>query len=354
MIKERLNDFKTLQRSHKCSCIDSNTKSCYFCKDCGLLIKETLFTQKKAYRPEHYNFPNPYRLDQSSILTNMIRKQDRNRFFNPKCYHLQFRLKLVNWLKENTIRFKFQKTTFHLACCIIDTVFSLFEVDEKRIKLITFMSLYIAVKVEDKDKRLPSLERVTELFDFEFKIEEFEKCEKRILKILNYNLNIQIPLKFVSYFMYRGVIYEDDFEEDKELPCADGLMEKLVYYTDIFVEASLMNYDLYEFTPQAIAAAVIACSRKQMGIRQIWNEQLENLTRMKWVSIEDCVDLLEETAFEFYPEKLEDDPVWLTPVKKKKYTDSIKTNDGSGGDYLRPYKSLPSDPRQFKFNKLRI
>lgn len=330
MDKEALRNPYTLISPHICRpCFteESNLSNNKFCITCSLFIGNSETGIDRCHRPSNFDFRNPFRYLSNSILENMIAKQGKNRYFNKKAFHLSFRAKLIEWLTGISLKLNFNRATTHLAISIVDVVLSLYEVKEKQIKLITFISLYMAAKMEDKDTSLPSLESVTELFDFEFDQEDFENCEKMIFKILNYNLNIQSPIKFTSFFVYRGVVFDSDLPEGMSENNIKGLMTGFNYFLEVYLDASVMCYEMYRFTSIAVASAVIACARRASGLKACWNKKLDSLTLISWESIEECVILLEEFTVANFANELGRQVVLATPVKKQSILTEASTGD---------------------------
>lgn len=330
MNKESENNPYTQISPHTCQpCFteESSINNNKFCLVCGLLIIKTENGRDQSYRPSNFHFKNPFRFLSNSILEKMVARQGKNRYFNKKAFHLSFRPKLIEWLTGISVKLNFNRATTHLAISIVDVVLSLYEVKEKQIKLITFISLYMAAKMEDKDTSLPSLESVTELFDFEFDQEDFENCEKMIFKILNYNLNIQSPIKFTTFFVYRGVVFDSDLPKNMCESNVDSLMTGFNYFLEVYLDASVMCYDMYRFTSIAVAAAIIACARRASGLKACWNKRLDSLTLINWESIEECVILLEKFTVANFANELGNQIILTTPVKKQSILTDASTGD---------------------------
>lgn len=65
---------------------------------------------------------------------------------------------------------------------------------------IAFISLHIAIKVNDSD-HIFSYEEGKRLINIDLKDDDFQKIEFAILKDLSFQLNIPTPIDFISYML---------------------------------------------------------------------------------------------------------------------------------------------------------
>lgn len=80
-------------------------------------------------------------------LSNLIKKQGINRYYNPVASHLQVREQIVKWIKYLAKKLSYSRKTLHLSIAYLDSVFSQFNVEEDEYKLICFVCLYMAAKM---------------------------------------------------------------------------------------------------------------------------------------------------------------------------------------------------------------
>lgn len=80
----------------------------------------------------------------------MILHQDVNRYYNHNPEHLHFRTGAVRWLRRLNARLKCSELTWHLAVAIFDSLFSRCSVLKEQLKLVTFVSFYLAAKHNEK------------------------------------------------------------------------------------------------------------------------------------------------------------------------------------------------------------
>jgi hypothetical protein len=58
------------------------------------------------------------------------------------------------------------------------------------------------------------------------------------------------------------------------------------------LDFSLENYEFYKYSYLAVASAVVACSRKLIGLKSVWPLLMEQYTDMTWEELSECASLL--------------------------------------------------------------
>ena len=285
---------------HKCSNNAETTAKCAFCRVCGLYMSKAS-PETTFLRPHKYQVIDPLRMDNNNVLTEMIKKQALNRYFNAQANHLNYRAELISFVEEVSMKLEYADATFYLAIAILDALLSLYSVDRSQIKLVGFMALNLAAKIYENSSKIPEISAVVQLFENQFDIDEIMNCENMLAQVLNYNLNIKTPHSFVEYFLSKGIISDADFGSltGAQLKQKAAQLEKL---TDFFLQMSANFYEFYRFTSIAVSTAVVACARKLLGLEAVWTNDLENLTQVSWDAIEQCTMMLYEAAMRSVPE----------------------------------------------------
>lgn len=73
-------------------------------------------------------------------------------------FHLCVRSQMIKWIKYLVLKLKYSRKTYHLSVSYIDFVFTLCNVQEKEFKLVCFVCMYMAAKMEEKDEKIPYIE----------------------------------------------------------------------------------------------------------------------------------------------------------------------------------------------------
>lgn len=285
---------------HKCTMVSNPSTSCQFCRICGVYMSKSS-PKATFYRPAAYEMVDPLRLDNNSILAEMIKRQALNRYYNAQANHLGFRCELVGFVEEVAAKLEYKEATFYLAVAILDALLSLYSVDRAQIKLVGFMALNLAAKIHETSVKIPELCAVVKLFENQFDVDEIANCENMLAQVLGYNLNIKTPHSFVEYFLSKGVVSDMDFAglSVAQIRTKAAQLEKLVAF---FLQTSASFYEFYKFTAIAVSTAVLACARKLMGLEAVWTHDLENLSQVSWDAIEQCTLMLYEAAMRSVPE----------------------------------------------------
>jgi len=108
--------------------IQNNTQKCNhgdyflgknkFCKKCGIYIIEGVET----YREPCYE--NSGKIDSNTEYSLMIKKQSNNRLFNPKSLSLQYRERLISYIRSKSQELQFSSLTTYSAISYMDSVLS--------------------------------------------------------------------------------------------------------------------------------------------------------------------------------------------------------------------------------------
>lgn len=287
----------TLQQ-HRCRTANNKDSRCHFCSICGIYMSKSI-PRTLFYRSARYNVDDPLKLDGNFILTEMVKKQSFNRFFNAQANHISYRSELISFVEEVAIKLEYTDATYYLGIAILDALLSLYSVDLSQVKLVGYMALNLAAKIHENSAKIPELTSVVQLFENKFDIEEIANCENLLAQVLGYNVNLKTPYTFVDYFLSRGVVSEMDIGRfnTTQIHEKTAQFEKLVAF---FLQISASHYEFYKFTSVAVATSVIACARKLMGFDCIWTDDLENLTQVSSDAIEQCSQMLYDAAQELH------------------------------------------------------
>lgn len=304
---------------HKCrSRVNGSLKDQYCCF-CGIAISAN--PAISYLRPFSYNQVNSYIGDQNLIIDNMIKKQTIHLHYSEEAFHIQFRQGLVDWLEKTARKLNLNISTTHLSIAIIDIVLSGYAIPMDKMEIMIFTALNIACKMNDRDDRLPCLKDVPFHFQKEISISELQNCEKIVFEVLSYNSNIQTAYGFACQFILCGVISNQDLKNNH----TSYIMSEFERLMSLYASASIKNYELCQFEATTVGAAMIAGVRKTLGFQHVWTEHLEKVTRTTWDQLQDCMQILEETAFEIYGDELYVRDILPTPVKRKSFNTLIST-----------------------------
>ena len=275
------------KKSHKCYKSKKINNSNY-CKECGIFFyPRSTDLNKKIFRTPFFEKQKTTSSFSNWELKFLYIKEDKKMEKKPlKKNFMSYHSNLINWIVFFVDKLDYSKKTLHLAISFINRIFSNFEIIKTEIKLISFICLFLAAKMEESIDKVPNIKCIVKFFDNKFTEKKFKNCEKEVFQHLNYNLNIKTTYDFFMDFYYRGIINGKDLTIKK----VDQTLVKyqLILFEEIsfhLLEYSLQKFEFLQFKASSLAAVIIACTRKIMGFENFWNENLKLSTLLSWSSI---------------------------------------------------------------------
>ena len=275
---------------HKCRALLNTSSTLSYCTICGISLSEN--PKVKFIRPKVYSSINLFTCDPDLFLKNMITKQDTHRYYNITLPCKEDRLLMIEWMENLASMLGFKTSTFYTAVAIIDVILSLSYVQENRLKMVAYVCMSLAGKMEESYNQLPALDDIVKLFQNQFTVEDFINCEQIIFSMLGFNINIHTPYTFTSYFIFRGALSSNEIRYGS----SNIILKDFEDTVELFLRVSLDCYELYQFKPIAVAASIIACARKYTGLDVYWSSHLETMSGLSWTNISACFELLETFA----------------------------------------------------------
>lgn len=256
-----------------------------------------------SFESEHCSQESPdlRRQEERLMLQAMIGTQTNNRYFNQNAPHIKYRETVVRWLIDTVRKLNYKQSTMHSAIAFFDAISSLSLVNLEQVKLVAFVCMYLAAKIEQKHGEIPTIADCLALFENQFSRKDFETCEALVFKMLKYRLNIVTPFHFLSFFLTQELLFEDDFDCGG-LVDQEKISRRFTKECMKLLEKSLLNYDFYRYTSLAVSAGIIAAVRNRFNLKVAWNKTLEELTLVSYDSIGSCMFTLLET-FDHEPQK---------------------------------------------------
>lgn len=214
------------------------------------------------------------------------------RFYNPGAFHLEVRAELVDWVRQLNSKLGYTLKTFHLAVYIMDGLLSVYEVPVNCIKLVTYLSLYLAAKFEESTEKVKSLDSVTNLFGGEFSFEKIRQTEITILSIFGYGLNRRTFYLEIEELLSRGIVICHEVYSEPRSGATKRLLQDLRDQFNAIEELISLCYEINAFHPRIVAAAAVLLARRSLGLLS-WPEWLHRLTGLEMDDLVECVKLLE-------------------------------------------------------------
>ena len=215
--------------SHECVIKLFSTSQINFCKVCSVFLGSSHLntpqeqqnksqldkreTQKKPlryYRTSYNQSLHQIKIDHEKNLEHMLNKQHKNRFYNQDASHLVVRPKIIDFMTK--IHEKFQKgpEILHKAIVLMDSVFSRHQVSYDKIEIIVLLCLHISSKF---DESFSNYDPDKSFFKYAQKSNSFNEIimlEKQLVKILDFQFDVQSPYHFLNFFNNKGVVSDKD------------------------------------------------------------------------------------------------------------------------------------------------
>lgn len=199
--------------------------------------------------------------------------------YNPTASFLPYRRYLVDWMSDIGEQFRLHPTTIHVGVLFLDKIFRSSEIPRSRWQLLATACLSVASKYEEAEEHcppIPELLRSTKLAGAGHTSLSFREGEVEVLRRLEWRLRAFPALHVTNYFLCKGVVFEDDSWQGRELiPKIPKYVKK---YAEFFCNLTLQDYAFQQYLPTLLGAAVILASRVALQLEPRWRPELIRLT----------------------------------------------------------------------------
>eukprot|EP00946_MAST-07B_sp_MAST-7B-sp1_P004247 g4247.t1 len=216
----------------------------------------------------------------------MRERENIHRTYNPEAKWLKYRRVLVDWMCEAGDEFGLHISTMHVAVMYLDRLLHAVSVNRNELQLVAIACILIAAKYEEVEEVVPTLSEMNRHAQWAFSADAIQRMEFEVLRKLDWCLGTFTPLHFASYFMSKGVLFEADSMQGRSL--AQKVPKYMKRYIEFFADLCLQDYAFQRFSPSMMAAAIVMASRKALGIRPLWREELSKTTQYKKNDINPC------------------------------------------------------------------
>ena len=223
----------------------------------------------------------------------MREHENTNQILNaymPNAKWLKYRHVLVDWICETGDIFGLHISTMHVAVTYLDRFLNQVKVNRNKLQLVAIACILIAGKYEDIEEAVPTLSDMNRHAQYAFSADGIQRMELTVLRKLNWCLKTFTPLHFASYYISKCVLYEEDrtMQGIKLLTLTKNYNKYMKRYIEFFADLCQQDYTFQQFPPSMMAAAVIMASRKALGIRPLWRDELSANTQYVRNDIKQC------------------------------------------------------------------
>ena len=215
------------------------------------LKEKEIFKFNFEQKEESLSFLGEYLNELYSNLLN----DEKEIFYKPKIGYMniqndineQMRAILIDWLIEVHYRFRLKSETLFQTVWIIDAYLSILPIARAKLQLLGIASLLISCK--SQEIYYPQLNELIDITDGAYAKDELIKMESHVLKVLNFNILSPTANDFYN-------IIAKAFNFDK----------KQYYFGKYFLESSLIDYQMINYSSSVIAVSCAYIVMKFFGI----------------------------------------------------------------------------------------
>lgn len=148
----------------------------------------------------------------------------------------------VKWILQVHQEYKMSSDTLYESITYLNTILSKTPVRQDQLQLVSVTCIWMASKVEERT--VPKLEELSYICRYQYKEEDFVKCEKKILKLLDFRLSFPTSKMFL-----------------RRLLDAISAEAQIIEVATFFCDLSLIPMELIDFTPMSIAMASVCLGK---------------------------------------------------------------------------------------------
>ncbi|OHT01769.1 Cyclin, N-terminal domain containing protein [Tritrichomonas foetus] len=168
----------------------------------------------------------------------------------------------VRWIMIIQKQYGMSNDTLYEAVTYLDTILSKWPVREKQLQMVAVTCTWMAAKIEERS--VPKLEELSYMCSNEYKADDFVKCERKLLRILDFRLSFP-----TSKFFLRRLLDSIDAEQN------------VIEAASFFCDLALFPICFMDYSPNIIALAAVCLGKLCL------NEFCPTLRLMAYAHIEE-------------------------------------------------------------------
>ena len=208
--------------------------------------------------------------------------------------YASIRRMLVDWLGQVGRRLRLSERVLHLAVLYMDYILGQKDYAHSKYQLIGLSCLAIAAKFEELDRKIPYPEDYARVAKLAFRAPILKECEILLLKVLDWKLKVATAYDVVHCLLAQGVLFVDDLIHTQVPREADAIL--LTAIAKFLVLDSLRsNLQCHRVVlafvscdPATLGIALVLCARKALGLKEVWNPRMAELTMRDFETVEAC------------------------------------------------------------------
>ena len=219
---------------------------------------------------------------------------------SPKFFEV--RKYLINRIFDLGDSLDLRSITLQCAIIYIEVLLNVGKLDiiDKDKDLWSVNALQLAWKYIELDDSIPFIKEYSKLVDCRnYTTDIFIKSERVLLKALKWDLMVITPLHFTSCILNHCVLFGDDkvkiidqrgqdsyryvsnieFEYEKQKKDQiTQIVQAIKKYAEFFWDIAIQSFEIQKFTYAVQGVYAILAAREVLGIKPVWNKQLDQFT----------------------------------------------------------------------------
>lgn len=210
-----------------------------------------------------------------------------NKSYSP---FLKHRRVLVDWMCEVCDKLKISSSASHRSVGILDQYMSKGNlakvVTKSQLQLIAVSCILMGSKFEEV--KIPKIDVLLRSIKFNCPIKDVVRMEQLILQTIDWNLSFSMPTDYVSIYS-QGFIHLNELLDNGRF--ATGVtVEHCQKFNEFFCDLCLQELNFYKYESKIIAASILALSRANVKLREVWPDNLAHLTECSFLDIQPCFE----------------------------------------------------------------
>ena len=203
----------------------------------------------------------------TSILNNLIRDQTRNRFHNDRFMHHGSRRSIIWNQLQICIELRFSFGTFLRSIALFDSIISRVRVNQNVLSKLAIVCLALVSKLTESRGQFMKLKR------FSGHLMNYCELERFVLQSCAFNLKMITCVDFLSLFFANSDLFE--CARSGESAPHKNVFDMLTLELQMEV---VLDYHSNQFTPLALAIAIIMVVRRRLGLYPLIPDSIRNMT----------------------------------------------------------------------------
>merc|ERR1719229_180147 len=207
----------------------------------------------------------------------------------------KMRMTQLEWIRNASDSFGLLDSTTFRAMYYFDRICAVKMVNPAHINIMAACCLNIAAKFNDKEKYSPTLQEVADACGYS--AEAMISSELLILRALDFNLKIVLPIDFIKYYIYekRAIFADDELNKHSDIQNIDKnakIIADLEKFAVFFLHIMSQSYSFYQFKSSTQAMAVLCAARRAMQIKPYNHSKLGEFYVGDSKAVNACFDRL--------------------------------------------------------------